>query len=216
MIHFIVGKRNEVFEKTFNKVLTSFGKNSETVRVDATSPDFHHFYDHVQTPSLFGELKVFVISNLFENENIKKEFFEKIEGIQNAPHAGVILLENILAADLKKIEGVAEVHKITEKEKKDPPFNSFVLANMFAIGDRKKTWITFQQVLAHEDEMEKIHGMMWWKLKDMMGKKGIFSKEELQVMARKLVAVYHDSRLGGLTMAERLEEFFLTMPYPKK
>jgi hypothetical protein len=36
-------------------------------------------------------------------------------------------------------------------------------------------------------------------------------------MARALVAVYHEARLGsGLDMKERLEQFFLTMPDLKK
>jgi hypothetical protein len=59
--------------------------------------------------------------------------------------------------------------------------------------------------------MEKTHGMIWWKLKDMMTKKSSVPKEKLDAMARRLVSIYHESRLGGLGMKERLEEFFLTL-----
>ena len=128
----------------------------------------------------------------------------------------VIILESILAVDTKKFETFAEVQKVLEKNTKASSFDTFALANAFATGDRKKTWIVFQEVLAHSDEMESIHGMIWWKLKDMMQKRSVYDMATLQSLAKKLVSVYHESRTGGLGMAERLEEFFLTMPSVKK
>jgi len=71
----------------------------------------------------------------------------------------------------------------------------------------------FQEVAHHSDEMEPTHGMIWWKLKDMILKNK--KDESLKKMARELVSVYHESRLGGLGMSERLEKFFLTMPDKK-
>jgi len=211
MIHFIIGKRTPEFEKTLHKVLLSLGKDAESERFDASSSG-RNIFDEIQTLSLFGDKKVLIISNLFEDEDRKKAFINKLEELSQAPNDAMVLGESLLAADVKKIEKFAEIHKVLDKEKKEVAFNPFVLANTFATGDKKKTWITFQQVLANSDEMEPTHGMIWWKLKDMMQKNSVFSPKQMRDMAKTLVIAYHESRLGGLGMAERLEAFFLTMP----
>jgi hypothetical protein len=157
------------------------------------------------------------IEKIFENEERKQEFIERGPALVHAPHEVVVLADTILAADMKKIQAFATVHMVTEKTAKEPTMNPFALANVFASGDKKKTWLLFQEVIAHDDEVEKTHGMIWWKLKDMVQKKSVFNAEQLKRMARALVAVYHEARLGsGLDMKERLEQFFLTMPDLKK
>ncbi len=180
-------------------------------RVDVLTANLQNVFDDIQTPSLFGEKKTFVLMNVMEDDSIKKEVLERLAELSEAPHDVAIVVDSMLAADVKKFEKVGTVHKALEKEKKAEVFNPFGLANAFATGDKKKTWLAFQEVLAHEDEMEKTHGMIWWKLKDMMTKKSSVPKEKLDAMARRLVSIYHESRLGGLGMKERLEEFFLTL-----
>jgi DNA polymerase III delta subunit len=180
-------------------------------RVDLLSANITLLFDEIQTPSLFGEKKTFVLMNVMENDSIKKEVLERLAELEETPHDVAIVVDSMLAADVKKFEKVGTIHKSLEKEKKAEAFNPFGLANAFATGDKKKTWLAFQEVLAHEDEMEKTHGMIWWKLKDMMTKKSSVPKEKLDAMARRLVSIYHESRLGGLGMKERLEEFFLTL-----
>ncbi len=216
MIQIIVGKRNEAFEKKLSAVLGGFG--SVTIeRRDATSPSFEFFYDDVHTPSLFGDKVVYVISGVFDSDERKQEFIERGPALAHAPHEVVVLADAILAADLKKVQSFVTVHAVTEKARKEPAMNPFALANAFASGDKKKTWLLFQEVMANDDEVEKTHGMIWWKLKDMIQKKSAFNPEQLKAMARSLVAVYHEARLGsGLDMKERLEQFFLTMPDLKK
>lgn len=198
MITFIIGKPK---------------KKLEGDRVELSSENLSRVFDEMQTPSLFGEQKTFILSQVFEDNDVKKFIIDQLETLENAPHQIIILEPSILAADLKKIEKFAKVEKNSEKEKKEiAAFNPFALANAFAEGDKKKTWITFQEVALHDDEIEKTHGMIWWKLKDMFQKRSPFSKQQLVSMARDLVDVYHKSRYGGLSMKERLEKFFLTMP----
>ncbi len=184
-------------------------KNIEGERVDVLEKNLMQLFDEIQTPSLFGDKKVFILRNVFENENIKKEIYDQLESVTNASHDIAILADKLLVADKKVLEKVGTIHESVEKEKKTESFNPFGLANAFASGDKKKTWIMFQEVLAHSDEMEPTHGMIWWKLKDMVLKNK--KDESLKNMARELLSVYHESRLGGLGMRERLEKFFLTM-----
>ncbi len=188
-------------------------KQIEGERIDVLEKNLSQLFDEIQTPSLFGDKKVFILRNIFENENIKKEVYDKLESLSNAPHDITILADKLLVADKKVLDKIATIHESVEKEKKAESFNPFGLANAFASGDKKKTWIMFQEVAHHSDEMEPTHGMIWWKLKDMILKNK--KDEGLKKMARELVSVYHESRLGGLGMSERLEKFFLTMPDKK-
>jgi DNA polymerase III delta subunit len=184
-------------------------KQIEGERTDVLEKNLTQLFDEIQTPSLFGDKKTFVLQNVFENETIKKEIFEKLGEVENAPHEIVIIAEKLLAADKKILEKTATLHESKEKEAKAETFNPFGLANAFATGDKKKTWIMFQEVAHHSDEMEPTHGMIWWKLKTMKMNSDTIN------LARKLVSVYHEARFGGLSMKERLEEFFLTMPEKK-
>ena len=216
MITVLVGKKTDAFDTTLKRVVLSMGKGSEIERVEISRTNAQDIIDQIQTGSPFGEKKVFIITGLFEYEDVKNNFLEQGSFLASAPNDVVVVLESILVADTKKFETFAEVQKVLEKIPKASSFDTFALANAFATGDRKKTWIVFQEVLAHSDEMESIHGMIWWKLKDMMQKRSVYDMATMQSLAKKLVAVYHESRSGGLGMAERLEEFFLTMPPVKK
>lgn len=189
-------------------------KPIEGERVDVLEKDTAQLFDEIQTPSLFGDKKVFVLRNLFEKDEVKKVLYENLTSLEHAPHDIAIIADKLLVADKKVLEKVATIHESTEKEKKVDTFNPFGLANAFATGDKKKTWIMFQEVAAHNDEMEPIHGMIWWKLKSMITANKKVSNE-MKSLARELVKVYHESRLGGLEMRERLEKFFLTMPDKK-
>ena len=217
MIHVIAGKRNSEFEKALQAALRGFGDDVE--RVTITHENAANLFDQIRTPSLFGERKTFIISGLFDDDDVKKEFVTLGDELAKAPHDVMVTLESILAADLKKFESFAKVEKVAEKKAASSfgsqgAFNPFSLANAFATGDKKKTWIAYQEVLLHDSEIEPLHGMIWWKLKDMI-QKGAPLSPDTKSLARKLVAVYHESRMGGLDMKERLEEFFLTMPSKK-
>lgn len=169
----------------------------------------------LQSPSLFGERKTYRITNIIADD-VKKEFLEEVSRLGETAHDAVIIFEKLLAADRKLVADHITIHEAKIVKTSQDTSTAFALANTFATGDRKKTWIMFHELLSHDDEMEKMHGMLWWKIKDMMQKRSLFSKSELESMARTMVDVYHESRLGGLNLKERLEKFLLTLPQVKK
>ncbi len=210
MITILVGKRTPEFEKKRTSILAPFQKTNSIEKRDAR--ELVIAFDEIQTASLFGDKKLFILNGILDDEETQKIFLEKAEGLAHAPHDVLITTEKLLAAETKKLAPFAEIITVTEKVSKKQDFDPFALASAFASGDKKKTWIMFQQVAHASDEMEPTHGMIWWKLKDMMTKKNSpFNQNQLNDMARKLVSVYHESRLGGMSMRERLEEFFLTI-----
>lgn len=183
--------------------------------LDAESISVSRIVETVQSLDLFGEKKTYRIRG-GDAEAVRDDLVRALSEMAEAPNDVVIVLDKLLAADRKKIEKYATIHESKAKPERKEEFNAFALANAFASGDRKKSWIVFQELLSHDDEMEKTHGMIWWKLKDMMTKRSPYSAGEMKDVARKLVAAYHESRLGGLSLEQRLEEFLLTLPETKK
>lgn len=195
------------------------GKPEEMIEsepLDAAALGVFGVFEILQSFDLFGERKTYRIQNLDASEDLRQEFFKMLADNAVTANDAVVVLEKLLVADRKKVEPFAKIVETKTKAIPKESFNAFALGNAFATGDKKKTWMVFQELLTHDDEMEKTHGLLWWKLKDMMLKKSSFSKEQMQGMARNLVGVYHESRLGGLDMKERLELFILTMPEIKK
>lgn len=190
-------------------------KKAEAEPLDAELLGIAGVVETVQSYDLFGEKKTYRIEGL-ESEDLRKEFLNSLESIENAPNDVVTILDKLLVADRRKAEAFATIQETKAKAEPKEAFNAFALGNALATGDKKKIWTVFQELLVHEDEMEKTHGLVWWKLKDMMQKKGIFTDIQLKNMARDLVAAYHESRLGGIGMQERLELFFLTLPTQNK
>ena len=50
-------------------------KNTTGEIVVITQETIQGFFDNVQSPSLFGDRKTFIIKNLFDDENLKKNIF---------------------------------------------------------------------------------------------------------------------------------------------
>ena len=180
--------------------------------LDAATLGVGIVFEMLQTPDLFGERKTYRIHGLDLSDDLFQGFIKNVPDAGLLAHDVLVIVDKLLAADRKKVEKFATVHELKPLKESKEAFNAFALGNAFASGDRKKAWMVFQELLTHEDEMEKTHGLVWWKLKDMVQKKGVFTDAQLRDMARSLVSAYHDSRLGGLGMKERLELFFLTLP----
>ncbi len=184
--------------------------------IDAASFEMGRIAEMLQSPDLFGEKKTFKITNLESDDDKKQEFIKMLPDMQTTANDAVVILEKLLAADRKKVEPYAKIVETKAAKAAGSGFDAFSLPSALATGDRKKTWMVFQELLQHDDEMEKNHGLIWWKIKDMMQKRSVFSQDQLRSMARDLVAAYHESRKGGIGLQERLELFFLKLPEIKK
>lgn len=193
-------------------------KSLQGQRIDSFQKTFTEILDMVTTPSLFGDVETYIIENIFEDESREENFYEFLEAFQSAVHNVIILTDKLLAPQKKRIGNRAIIQEGVKIKSNDSSkdFNPFALANALAIGDKKKSWVLFHQVIARDDEIEKTHGMIWWKIKDMMTKRSVFSQDQLIAMARDLVTIYHESRKGGIGISERLEQFFITLPDIKK
>lgn len=197
-------------------VIISLGtKNntSATEVLDASILGIPRIFEILESPDLFGEIKHYKIIRADDTAELKEELIKLLAIDRAYAHSAEITLEKLLVGEKKKIESRITISEEKPlKESKSAGVNSFALGEAIASGDKKKAWTLFHEITYYDDEIEKTHGLVWWKIKDMFTKRSAYSKEVIVDIARSLVGVYHESRLGGVGMKERLEQFILTLP----
>jgi hypothetical protein len=86
----------------------------------------------------------------------------------------------------------------------------FSVANFLANKDKKNLWISFIDLLGKGVAVEEIHGILFWKVKDLI-LKGTrnYSKEELSKLSSDLVEMTHKVRQGEGELEVMLEKWIL-------
>ena len=142
-----------------------------------------------------------------------EEFFDLAEALVTSPHHFIFEEEKLLKRPQDILRKAGAVLHIAPTQKKEATFDVFSLANTFALRDRKKFWLLLTQGLTSGAAPEAIAGMLHWKVRTMLGegKTGKYTKDELAVISRELVVLYHESHRGGGDLALLLERFALKL-----
>ncbi len=191
------------------------------------------------TASLLGDMHTFVLDGALASEH-GDEFLDLAEGLVRSSHTFIFNEEKLLKRPtdiLTKAGAVIEVHAIV---KKSAPFDVFLIANMFALRDRKNFWLLLMQAFRMGTSPEAIAGMLHWKVRDLLSKMpsqefvsqkssdlapsarqtfvrqtpvsaGKYTRDELKNLSRELVTMYHDSHRGLGSLEILLERFALTL-----
>lgn len=136
-----------------------------------------------------------------------------IDMLAESDNAIVILAPALTATRAKKILPKVtkeycfnSVNKIQERG-----FNSG-LVNALASRSGIKLWVEIMRSFRAGDPPEKIHGLLHWKVRNLMVKgSGNWSKEELRALSVKLISVLIDARNNNSSSLEALERFALSL-----
>ena len=180
--------------------------------------------------SLFGEDLVYVVDSLFQNPDGQEELLAVLPRLVSSPHTFVIIEGALLAADKKKLIPAADFSEEFQAVKAER-FNIFALAEALAKKDRRTLWLLLLSARRAGVSDEEIIGIMWWQLKTLRlvrltesaaeaGLKDFpyqkakqrlagFRPGELEMLAQKLLTLYHDGHGGRRHLALALEEFVL-------
>ena len=117
---------------------------------------------------LFSQKYTTVLDNVFENKEIKSYVLDRLKEMKESEQIFLLLESSIDSVSLKKIEKYAE--KVQEFEKKEVVKKD---NSIFSIGDgltkdKKKLWVTFIDFLNKGIEVEEIHGILFWQIKNML------------------------------------------------
>lgn len=88
----------------------------------------------------------------------------------------------------------------------------FALVRAYESGDKKNMWVTYESLIRDNIAPEQLVGILFWKTKDILSKGAVGIKKQNTVShARSLVTLFHESRITGAPIRERLEQFLLSI-----
>lgn len=170
---------------------------------------------------LFGDPKLYLITD------IDTELVLDIAGdCMTSQNCFLISLDSVLAPEAKKLQTIFDKLLKTYPSLDPKSFqfikfttvkaiekiSPFIIANSLQARDRKKLWIALTQLRNSNHEPEAIHGILFWKYKDIYDKSGSETeKQHTLVQMKKLIDLYHGLRRDGGDLWNKLEEFVLTL-----
>ena len=186
--------------------------------------------------ALFGGTRVFLSEDALDTKEGREEVVTASDLLAASPHlfvfrAGKLDKETVTA--LKKTNAKLWEFSLPEKRGREG-FNIFALADAFGERDKKRAWSLLATAFDEGLSAEEIHGTLFWGVKNMLSIKragarpeesGLapfplgkavrfakqFSERELEDMATKMVAMYHDAHRGLCDLDIELERLVLTV-----
>ncbi len=172
--------------------------------------------------TLFGDPKLYLIADI--DAELLPEIAADCIISQNC---FLISCDSVLAGESKKLQSIADktfknhpslspnsfqfikFTSVKAVEKISP----FTIANYLQSRDRKKLWINLMQLRESNHEPEAIHGILFWKYKDIYAKasKDRIEKTNALKQMKTLIDLYHQLRRDGGDMWTMLEQFVLTL-----
>ena len=162
--------------------------------------------------SLFSALSAIVFLNIFEYEEKRDFFLERLAQMGESSNTFIFLeskLNKPILDAFKKARAELNVFELP-KEKKEK-FDNFLVANAFANKDKLNTWIYFRQAVDVGVGMEELVGVLFWKIKDMLLKKNFskFKEEQLKIFVSRIPCLLPEARKRGLDAEAAFEQFLL-------
>ena len=167
----------------------------------------------LSSQGLFHARQVVLLDGTFSNKGIREDIFKHIREIKESDHVFFLYEKKLLAAHEKKLAQHADnIEKSEHREAIGKKENPFALANAFGRGKRSEVWIEYRKALAKGAAPEALHGMLFWKVKDMLLKGKCGDKEdEYKEMLGVLAEMPHKTRRDGIELEYALERFILSL-----
>ncbi|MEK7185131.1 MAG: hypothetical protein AAB726_00740 [Patescibacteria group bacterium] len=223
-------------------VLKKKRPDAEVFEILASNWSADHFDSLLKSQGLFDKKSIIILKDVCsEQEDIRAHVSERLEDAAASENV-FIFIETKL--DAKFLTAIKKVSKQTIETKigdsaqatkkswgESSGANDFALADALGRRDSQKAWSLFQESLMRGNEPEKLHGMLFWQIKNIMLAANAktaaeadlapfpfskaktfaknFSSEELRAFSSQLVSLYHDSRGAGRTLETEMERFLL-------
>lgn len=187
---------------------------SDVVVHDATSISPESLALAMEQVSLFGNPETHILKYITDakTRDAVLETFEKI----NPADVWICIVPSLTAKWKKDLEksGVKIVEKKSAAKSKGESGEPdvFSLVRAYERGSKKDIWVTYESLIRAHVAPEQLVGILFWKTKDIISKgaSGI-KKETTLIHARSLVTLFHESRITGAPIRERLEQFLLSI-----
>ena len=212
MLQFFTGTDREKTRGEMSKAVESAARNERIVRItDANS--VHDLETALRGAGMFGEKRIIVLESVFQNEEMRKIMLASLDHIRKSAEQFFIFEEKLDAETRKAIEKRAEKSERFDTTKGQKSNSIFALANAFRRADKKALWVGYQRELAHGEEAEAIHGVLFWGAKDMFLKSrdGSTERRRATKLVAELAELPHEARRNNFQLEYALERFILSV-----
>lgn len=202
-------------------------KDAEVVRFGEGGEPVTAIFEYLGARGMFSS----AIALIAEDALAESVVLENISALVEAD-ASICLIERSLTADVRKrIPKKATIETFDIERPDTVPANVFALADAFASGDRKTTWITYRTLIESGSSGEELHGIVSWQSRAIVlasktktaaeaglkpfvftkAKRSPYASDPMlaEKISRELVSVYHQARRGEGSLEDLLEAFLL-------
>jgi len=216
------------FPKVKKRAL-EIAKGHELVRFGEGNLPFADAPGHVGASGLFSKKTALYLDRPMEDEKGAEMFLAHLGTFSNSD-TPVIAITDVDAALKKKLPSEARIESFEEEQDEEIAPNVFALADAFAKGDRKRSWVLYRRMIEYGAAPEEIHGTLSWQARALVLASKTDSATELglkpfaytkaksalskmktppEELSRELVTLYHKSRMGEGSLEDLLETFLL-------
>ena len=163
---------------------------------------------------LFSNKSVVFCDNIFSDMEAREIAEPYIAELKDSPNIFIVLEKEPIKKIFEKLEKNAEKSQEFELKSAAPKkeWNDFALANALGARNALKAWKEYRVLIERDPELEKIHGQIFWKVKQMvLYKSPVFSNKELLSMSRSLATMYHQAHRGMCDFEISMEGFLLKL-----
>ncbi len=161
---------------------------------------------------LFEQKSVVLFKQVLDQKDKKEELLSFVKDFKDSDNIFIWVESKLLKKELELLKKSAEKADVEDKkEVSKKEYNVFELANFLASRDKKNLWAGLVTAFERDVKPEEIHGILFWKLKMMVGGSSKFSSEEVSVMLKEMVEMYHEAHRGKVDFKIELEKFALSL-----
>lgn len=158
---------------------------------------------------LFGEEKEILLDGMLSDVRTKESVLEIMPILATSPKHIFLVDGAVDALTRKKLEKYAHTVVQHDKSKTPKKGGDFSLADAFAKKNRAKAWVAYHKALLSGEEPEALHGMLFWKTKQLCTRAGDRSPEEVRALLIELSEMPGSVRKKNSDLKEALELFLL-------
>lgn len=204
MIYLMYGTDIDSALKKAQATVTSLLKkkpDASFIKVENNGQESLSLDEYIGGQGLFENKQLVFFDRVLENKKVAGEVLGCLAEMQKSENIFIFLegalTKVVLSKFEKKSEKIQECAK-AKSDKKEEKFDVFSLTNALGVGDKKQLWMLYLKAQEAGTAPEQIHGLLFWKVKDMLVKKNTRAYDEptLKTMSSELVSLYHDAHRG--------------------
>ena len=207
-------------------------KGREVVRLGEGGEPLENLPTYLEQRGLFSPHTAVIADRPMDTAEQKEFVLEHAEACKQSDTLVILIQPDLDTPTQKKLEKYSEVETFEIKRQAEAFVpNSFALVDAVQVGDKKRAWILYRQLIASGVSAEEVHGALAWaargvvlasktksaseagmkpfpygKAKDVARKIG---PQCAEVQSAELVRLYHDARLGRGSLEDLLEMYLL-------